>query len=232
VLSGGHQDDAEKRANVNQRLRFINWRKKMVDWHAVIAVFMVYVAGVVVPGPNFVAVAHKAVSAGRMESLALVVGIVVVNLFWSASAILGVGFVFRAFPILAFVIRLAGAAYLIWFGLRLYVKAGGKVTSRAVAAEADFKHSFLQGVATNVANPKSIAFYAAVFASATPSHVSLVTFGAMVITVGVVAFAWYGFVAIALSHKGISDIYRERKRSIDRGSGSLIVFLGLRQLIR
>jgi len=204
----------------------------MVDWPAVIAVFTVYVAGVVVPGPNFVAVAHKAASTGRTESLALVAGIVVVNLFWSTCAILGVGFVFRAFPILAFVIKMAGAGYLIWFGLRLYTKAGEGGASRTVTAQTDFKRSFLQGVATNIANPKSIAFYADVFASAAPAHVSWVTFGVMVATVGVVASAWYGLVAVALSHKGISDAYRKKKRSIDRGSGSLIVLLGLRQLIR
>ena len=48
----------------------------MIDMQAVLAVFTVYIVGVVIPGPNFVAVAHKAVSARRSEAFALVAGIV------------------------------------------------------------------------------------------------------------------------------------------------------------
>ncbi len=51
----------------------------MIDMQAVLAVFTVYIVGVVIPGPNFVAVAHKAVSARRSEAFALVAGIVLVN---------------------------------------------------------------------------------------------------------------------------------------------------------
>lgn len=70
----------------------------MMDGAAVLTVFLVYLAGVVIPGPNFVAVVHKAVAASRSEALALVAGIVVVNLLWSSCAIAGLGVVFAALP--------------------------------------------------------------------------------------------------------------------------------------
>jgi threonine/homoserine/homoserine lactone efflux protein len=70
----------------------------VIDSSAVLGVLSVYVAGVVIPGPNFVAVAHKAASTTRTEALAVVAGIVLVNLFWASCAILGVGIVFAAFP--------------------------------------------------------------------------------------------------------------------------------------
>ncbi|MGF6545531.1 LysE family translocator [Paraburkholderia youngii] len=95
----------------------------MVDWSAIAIVFSVYAAAVVIPGPNFVAVTHKAVAGRRSDALALVAGIVTVNLFWATCAILGIGMVFAIFPWLAVGVRLAGAAYLIWFGLRLVVSA-------------------------------------------------------------------------------------------------------------
>lgn len=96
----------------------------MFDGTAVLTVFWVYLAGVVIPGPNFVAVVHKAVSATRAEALALVAGIVTVNLFWSGCAIAGLGLVFAAFPWAALVVKILGAAYLMWFGVRLIVRAG------------------------------------------------------------------------------------------------------------
>lgn len=205
----------------------------MIDLSAVATVFSVYAAGVVIPGPNFIAVAHKSVSGRRSDALALVAGIVIVNLFWATCAILGIGMVFAIFPWLAMSVKLAGAAYLIGFGLRLVVSAG---TSHPAATRplqaAGFRSAFLQGVATNIANPKSIAFYAAVFSSAAPAHVSTPTFFAMLTTVGLTATCWYGAVALVLSHAAVATGYRRAKAWIDRACGSLIIALGIRQALR
>lgn len=205
----------------------------MVDGSAVLGVFSVYIAGVVIPGPNFVAVAHKAASASRVEALAVVAGIVLVNLFWASCAILGVGIVFAAFPWLALAVKVAGAGYLIWFGGRLIVNASaGKPVQSLHTSIGGFRQAFAQGFATNIANPKSMAFFAAVFSSAAPAHVSIGTFAAMLGMVCVVASSWYGFVALTLSHASIAMAYRRSKAWIDRACGGLIVALGVRQLIR
>jgi threonine efflux protein len=210
----------------------------MIDWSAVLAVFSVYIVGVMMPGPNFVAVAHKAASSTRRLALAMVAGIVVVNLFWASCAILGVGIVFVAFPWIAVTVKVAGAGYLIWFGGRLIVASVGvrarpqTDTGDAPLQTGSLRRAFAQGFATNIANPKSMAFFAAVFASAAPAHVSPVTFIAMLSVVGVVATSWYGFVALVLSHAGVAAHYRRGKAWIDRACGAAIVALGVRQLLR
>ncbi|WOD16918.1 LysE family translocator [Paraburkholderia kirstenboschensis] len=205
----------------------------MVDSSAVLGVLSVYVAGVVIPGPNFVAVAHKATSATRTEALAVVAGIVLVNLFWASCAILGVGIVFAAFPWLAFAVKVAGATYLMWFGGRLIFKASaGKPQQNAQAPGGSVRQAFAQGFATNIANPKSVAFFAAVFSSAAPPHESVGTFVAMLGMVFVVASSWYGFVALTLSHSRIASAYRRSKAWVDRVCGGVIIALGVRQLIR
>ncbi|HHR0773834.1 TPA: LysE family translocator [Serratia marcescens] len=186
--------------------------------------------GVVIPGPNFVAVAHKAVSARRSEAFALVAGIVLVNLFWASSALLGVGIIFALFPWLALAVKVAGAGYLLWFGYRLIAQAAPSSGPSTVTGKSGFRVAFLQGIATNIANPKSIAFYAAVFSSAAPAHVSMPTFAAMLLEVAVVASLWYGLVALVLSHAPIASAYRRSKAWIDRACGVLIISLGIRQL--
>jgi threonine/homoserine/homoserine lactone efflux protein len=204
----------------------------MIDGSAVLTVFWVYLAGVVIPGPNFVAVVHKAVAATRSEALALVAGIVLVNLFWSTCAIAGLGVVFAALPWAALVVKVLGAAYLIWFGFRLLINAGKNTLgppNDAVAGSC--KQSFIQGVITNIGNPKSMAFYAAVFSAAAPAHVSPGTFSSMLAVVVLVSMTWYGTVAIALSQPGIACAYQGRKKAIDRLCGGLILSLGIRQLV-
>lgn len=211
----------------------------MVQWPAVLAVLSVYITGVTIPGPNFVAVVHKAVSSTRAAALALVAGIVIVNLFWATCAILGVGIVFAAFPWAALAVKIAGAAYLIWFGGNLILKAGsGSASSNEASSAANMeetaglRQAFVQGFLTNIVNPKSMAFFAAVFASATPAHVSWPTFAAMLGVVGVVASSWYSMVAILMSHARIASHYRAGKLWIDRLCGGVIVALGIRQLAR
>lgn len=212
----------------------------MVQWSAVLAVLSVYITGVMIPGPNFVAVVHKAVSSTRVAALAMVAGIVVVNLFWATCAILGVGIVFATFPWAALVAKVVGAAYLIWFGGNLIRKAqSGAAGAAALAgaedvipAEQGLRQAFVEGFLTNIVNPKSMAFFAAVFAAATPAHVSWPTFAAMLTVVGVVASSWYSMVAIVMSHPGIAAKYRRGKVWMDRICGGLIVALGVRQLVR
>ena len=41
----------------------------MIDWTAITTVLSVYAVGAVLPGPNFVAVAHKAASTTTREAL-------------------------------------------------------------------------------------------------------------------------------------------------------------------
>ncbi|UPG94479.1 LysE family translocator [Luteibacter aegosomatissinici] len=204
----------------------------MLDIHAVAVVFSVYVVGVVIPGPNFVAVAHKAASTNTADALAMVAGIVVVNLFWATCSILGVGIVFATFPWIALAVKLAGAAYLIWFGGRLIVKAGGTSTARVDEGGPTVWQSFRAGIATNIANPKSMAFFAAVFAAAAPAHVNPPTFLAMLATVAVVSSTWYALVAVFFATPRVAARYRHWKKGIDRVCGSVIVALGIRQLVR
>jgi threonine/homoserine/homoserine lactone efflux protein len=206
----------------------------LIDWSAVLAVFSVYITGVIIPGPNFVAVLHKAASSTRSAALAMVAGIVLVNLFWATCAILGVGIVFATFPWVALIVKVLGAAYLLWFGSRLISKANEKQPGAAaeMAQTDDLKSSFVQGFLTNIVNPKSMAFFAAVFASAAPAHVSWPTFAAMLGVVLVVAGSWYSFLALVMSHGGVAARYRKSAVMVDRLCGSLIVFLGIRQLIR
>jgi threonine/homoserine/homoserine lactone efflux protein len=208
-------------------------RLQMVNSSAIATVFSVYAAAVVIPGPNFVAITQKAVSGRRSDALALVAGIVTVNLFWATCAILGIGMVFAIFPWLAVGIRLAGAAYLIWFGLRLIASARATPSGARHPTKAPlFRAAFLQGIATNIANPKSVAFYAAVFSSVVPTHVSMPTFFAMLAIVGATATCWYGAVALVLSHAAIATAYRRAKAWIDLTCGGLMIALGIRQAFR
>ena len=63
----------------------------MLDTTAVLSASVVCLAGVMSPGPNFVAVTHRAISSSRSEAVAMVLGIAMVNTLWAAMALFGLG---------------------------------------------------------------------------------------------------------------------------------------------
>lgn len=202
----------------------------MIEWNSVLIVFSIYVAGVVIPGPNFVAVAHEAVFSSRRHALVLVSGIVFVNLFWAASALLGMSAVFALFPWLALSVKLMGAAYLVWFGAMLIKNAkSSSSSSNSHKSKVSLLSAFKKGIAVNIANPKSIAFYAAVFSTAAPESINVATLLAMLSVVLLIASFWYGSVALLLSSSRVSKAFIRVKSWFNRICGSAIIFLGIKQ---
>lgn len=202
----------------------------MLDTTAVISAAVVCLAGVMSPGPNFVAVTHRAISSSRVEAVAMVFGIAMVNTLWAAMALFGLNLLMTSLPWLFWSIKLMGAAYLVWFGIQLLKRSGQPQQSREASSSVSSFHSALRdGIATNLANPKSMAFYASVFAGAVPTDASMDTLLAVVVMVWVLAVLWYGSVALVLSADRMANLYRQSKKIVERTCGLFLILLGGRQ---
>ena len=197
-----------------------------MDWQAVGTVAVVYSVGVISPGPNFVAVVHRAVAASRVEALALVLGIVSVNMFWASAAILGVGGLVEMFPWISQLLRIGGAIYLIWFGAKLILRAKTPLPDDASIARGGVLGAMRVGATTNLANPKSLAFYGSVFSTVIPGRVDPITAAAMIAVVMMIGTVWYGTVALGVSTQQIARLYRRGKSLIERTCGGFLIAFG------
>jgi threonine efflux protein len=197
-----------------------------MDWHVVGTVVVVYSVGVISPGPNLVAVVHRAVTASRIEAIALVVGVVLANGLWASAAILGVGSVIELFPWVLGVLRIGGALYLIWFGAKLILRAGVPLSDGAMAPHGGVLGALRVGVTTNLSNPKSLAFYGSIFSTIVPGRVDPATAMAMVTVVIVIGTIWYGAVALGVSTEQIASLYRQGKGVIERSCGGILIVFG------
>jgi threonine/homoserine/homoserine lactone efflux protein len=202
----------------------------MLDTVAVLSAAVVCLAGVMSPGPNFVAVTHRAISSSRYEAVAMVFGIALVNTLWATMALFGLSLLVTTLPWLFWLIKLMGAAYLVWFGIQLLKRSGQPLKPSEVSTlVSTFPSALRDGIATNLANPKSMAFYASVFSGAVPADASMETLFAMVVMVGVIAVLWYGSVALVLSADRMAKLYRQGKNIIERTCGVFLILLGGRQ---
>jgi len=202
----------------------------MLDTTAVLSAAAVCLAGVMSPGPNFVAVTHRAISSSRVEAIAMVFGISTVNTLWAVIALFGLNLLVTSLPYVFWSIKLMGAAYLVWFGIQLLKRSGQPLKARDGLTPAScFPSALRDGIATNLANPKSMAFYASVFSGTVPADASSETLVAMVAMVGVLAVLWYGGVALLLSADRMADWYRRGKKTVERICGLFLILLGGRQ---
>jgi threonine/homoserine/homoserine lactone efflux protein len=153
-----------------------------------------------------------------------------VNTLWAAMALFGLSLLVTSLPWLFWSIKLMGAAYLVWFGFQLLKRSGQPLKPRELLASASsFPSALRDGIATNLANPKSMAFYASVFSGAVPANASMETLLAMVVMVGVISVLWYGIVALVLSADRMANFYRQGKTVVERTCGLFLILLGGRQ---
>lgn len=203
----------------------------MIDTSAIISAAIVCLAGVTSPGPNFVALAHRAVSSSRPEAIVMVAGIALINMLWASMALFGLTLLISMLPWLFWAIKVAGGTYLVWFGVQLLRRSNEPLQARGAttASGLALKVALRDGIATNLSNPKSMAFYASVFSGAVPKDSTPETLMAMVAMVGIVSTLWYGTVALALSVERMADMFRKGKWVIERCCGIFLILLGVRQ---
>jgi threonine/homoserine/homoserine lactone efflux protein len=118
---------------------------------------------IVIPGPSVLFVVGRALAHGKRTALASVVG----NAFGvevvAICVAVGIGAVVERSAPLFTAIKLGGAAYLVWLGIRAVRKRGRLTAAFATAAEPRGQHrALLEGFVVGVANPKALILFAAI----------------------------------------------------------------------
>jgi threonine/homoserine/homoserine lactone efflux protein len=114
----------------------------------------------VTPGPGVIYVVTRTLSRGRQAGLASVGGIALGNLANATAASLGLAALLAASATAFAVMKLAGAAYLVFLGLRA-LRAKPRVQVPATADRASDRRLFADGFLVALLNPKTALFFAA-----------------------------------------------------------------------
>lgn len=118
------------------------------------------------PGPDVLYIVSSALKSGVRAGVVAALGIVSGCFVHVFAAALGVGALLATSATAFSVLKWAGAAYLMWMGIKLLLAKGGgsAVVPAGVSAEAvsvDLWRVFRQGFLTNVLNPKVALFFLA-----------------------------------------------------------------------
>jgi threonine/homoserine/homoserine lactone efflux protein len=201
----------------------------MPDLHSLALFLAAGVALNLTPGPDMLYVAARGASEGRSAGIVSALGIGAGTLVHIALVAFGLAAVLSTVPLAYAAIRMAGATYLVYLGVRALL--GTRTITTTALEPASLSAIFRQGVITNVLNPKVALFFLAFLpqfvdpARGNPA-LQVVLLGLLFDTTGTIVN-----LLVALFSSGAARRLRKPGRAsavMQRLTGGIFVALGLR----
>ena len=114
----------------------------------------------IIPGPTILLVVSYALGQGLRAAVPTAIGVALGDFTAMTLSLLGVGALLTASAELFTVLKLAGAAYLIWLGIKLW-RAGGTLGAEPKRDAASVLRMIGHAWIVTALNPKSITFFVA-----------------------------------------------------------------------
>ncbi len=183
-----------------------------------------------VPGPDMAIVTKRAITRGRGDGLRTVAGIAVGLLIWGVLTVAGLAALLAASAEVYLMVKLAGAAYLCWLGVRALLRPGAEP---AVPAEErpgpGGGGAWRTGLVANVLNPKIAVFYTGLLpALAPPGLRPAVGMALLVLLHVLLTVVWLGTYVYVLSRAGRFFARPRVRRALDRTTGVVLIGFGVR----
>lgn len=198
-------------------------------WIAVSAVL------IVTPGPDTALVIRNALRSGARASSLTALGVGLGSLAWAVAAALGVALLLERSATAFTLLKLAGAAYLVYLGLRSLLgdrrpKPAGGQPAPVGSALAD-RSALGQGLLNNLLNPKAGAFFVTILPQfVTPADVPsrLVL---MMVAYEVMVVGWLVAYGAVVSRARRRLVGSRIQRWMERATGAVLLALGVRLVL-
>ena len=194
---------------------------------AFIGIALIHLAAAISPGPSFVVSVRTAAAEGLKPAIGLALGLGLGALLLALLALLGLAVLFEIAPTLLIVFKIVGAAFLGYIAWQTWRHAREPLpdTHDISAAPRSLISALRLGLVTQLANPKPILFFGAVFVGLVPPDTPIFVLAALLAVIFVQETLWYVLVARLFSLERARIAYGRFKAHIDRLFGGLIAAL-------
>ncbi len=198
-----------------------------IDWFLFVVASLMLIA---IPGQDMILIMSRSVAQGAAAGLATAAGVCSGLVVHTVLATLGLGAVIVASEWLYLGLRLLGASYLAYLGVQLLRATPAELTLAGVAARRLPWRMFLDGVLSNVCNPKIAVFYLAFLPQFVAPGAAHATRSVFVLGLAFAVLALLVKGPIGLGAAALSAWLRLHPRSLVwlfRSSGTVLLGLGL-----
>jgi RhtB (resistance to homoserine/threonine) family protein len=203
----------------------------MVTGVQMLAFMGVVLLAAMAPGPDFVIVTRHAAISGRRAGTATGLGIASGVFAWAVVAAFGVASLLAASAVAFTAVKLVGAVYLAYLGIKALVSAwrrGQTVHTEVQATTVRPLVAYRQGLLTNLLNPKCAVFFVALmpqFLSTSPHWSDTLLLSALAV---VVTAVWFTVLANIVGALRAFFTSKRVRRVLDSVTGTILVALGIK----
>jgi homoserine/homoserine lactone efflux protein len=198
----------------------------MIDPAILLPYILACVLFSIVPGPSVTVVVANSLARGTKAGVATLLGTEIAMLSMIIVVALGLEAVMAIVSDAFTVIKLVGAAYLVWVGFKMFTSSG-KIDVGRPGENLPLARYFWQGALINWANPKTLLFLGAFlpqFVDLTrPAFGQIIVLGLIVMVVATVTDTAYAVLAGQARHL----LTAARVRLMNRVSGAVLMLGGV-----
>ena len=180
------------------------------------------------PGPDVIYVITRGLTQGRASAMAAAAGFSLGNIVHTALVILGVSAIIKASALAFTAIKIAGAIYLIYIGIKIFRSGSAKADKddKLLAP----KTVFIQSVTANILNPKVAIFFIALFPQFIREQNGHASMQMFLLGILFIICTFIVFSACALFSGQIGELLKKRESSagmLNKVAGSVLMGLGV-----
>ena len=185
------------------------------------------------PGQDTALTIRNTLLGGRRSGVATAAGVSSGQAIWTLATSAGLAVILVASGPLFLAVRLAGAAYLIYLGVRSLIKAatssasGGPATPGQAGRLAP-RTAFWQGLLSNLSNGKMVAFFISLLPQFAGPHPGFVMLALLGLNFCLLTVTWLIAYALAIDRMKALLIRGRVQRAMDALLGAVLVGLGVR----
>lgn len=175
-----------------------------------------------IPGVNFLLIAKHSLLSGFSVGMRCAMGITGAIMFHVILSAFSISVLLKNYPALFELIRYGGAAYLIYLGTCFLISAyRERIPDSSAFSSLDIKTSeaFRAGFFVDLLNPFVSIFYLSLFSTLMMVNGSLFELTCYALTIFVITFSWFGFVAFFFAQKRMQGYFQGKNHYIQVLSG-------------
>ncbi|WP_431996124.1 LysE family translocator [Streptomyces fungicidicus] len=193
----------------------------------VLAVAVITVLAVIAPGADFAMVVRNSYLHGRRTGLLGALGVAAGVLVHVTYTMLGVGLLIASSAFLFTVVKLVGAAYLVYIGVRTFRTRSEVTVDLERTTELSPLAALRTGFLTNVLNPKTTLFVVSTFAQVVRPGTPVLQQVGYGLFMSLAHLLWFGVVAVFFSHDRMRTLMLRGQRILNKVIGSVLAGLGV-----
>ncbi|MFC8344955.1 LysE family translocator [Streptomyces sp. NPDC057280] len=193
----------------------------------ILAVAVITVLAVIAPGADFAMVVRNSYLHGRRTGVLAATGVAAGVLVHVTYTMLGVGLLIASSTFLFTVIKLVGAAYLVYIGVRTFRARGEVEVDLETTSDLTPLQALRSGFLTNVLNPKTTLFVVSTFAQVVSPGTPVYQQVGYGLFMSLAHLLWFGVVAVFFSHDRMRTLMLRGQKVLNKVIGSVLAGLGI-----